>query len=188
MPTAYRLLLTAYCLLLAASCGNNQQQQAAQPDDWCELTVFAHLPAEIDTIRVIHKAEAPASFELVQEQDTVWAIRPLVEQSFNNLNYNLLNRYLLYYAQVYADNTLAPDNKEFRAIVHQEDWQYSIHIAGSRKPNRTVQIYGIPAAEGEGEDTDKCLIYIVETKEIAYASWVSFDILLKKFQDFIEKK
>jgi len=184
MRTAYCLLLTACCLLLAASCGNNRSPQ--QSDDRWDLTVFAYLPAEIDTIRVIHRSDALESFELVRKQDTVWVVKNIDGQSFTEMNKNLLRRYLSYYAQVNADNVVTPDNKEFMAIVNQEDWQYSIRTSSSRKPGRTVQLYGIPAADGKGEDTDKCLIYIVENKEIAHASWISFDLLLKKFRDFVE--
>ena len=155
---------------------------------WQDMTVFAYLPAEIDTIRVIHRANALASFELIHEQDTVWTLKPLVEQSFNALNNNLLHRYIAYYAQVSVDSIADADNEGLKAIIMREDWDYSIKVVNRGKHSCTVQLYAILAAGGEGADTDKCLAYIVETKEIAFASWVSFDLLLKKFQDFVEKK
>ena len=184
LPTAYCLLLTASCLLLTASCGNNRPPR--QSHDRQDLTVFAYLPSEIDTIRVIHSLEPLASFELAHEQDMVWMIKNVDGQTFTNINNNLLRRYLSYYAQVNADNAVTPDNKKFIEIIKQGDWQHSIRISSSHKPGRTVQLYGIPAVDGNGEDTDKCLIYIVENKEIAHASWISFDLLLKKFPDFVE--
>ena len=170
--------------LLLASCGNNRQQADYRQD----MTVFAYLPSAIDTIRVTHRLDTLSSFTLIHEQDTVWTIKPLVEQSFNNLNNNLLRRYLSYYGQVVADSIVTSDNKELTAIVDHTHWQYGIYIGSRQKNCRTVQIYGIPSADGQDYDTDKCLIYIVETKEIMKASWISFDILLKKFQDFVEKK
>ncbi|MCL2098104.1 MAG: hypothetical protein FWH23_05025 [Bacteroidales bacterium] len=171
-------------LLLLGSCNGAQKQGAAQQN----MTVFAYLPAEIDTIRVLHRSDDWASFELIREENTVWIIKPLLEQPFKSLNDNLLRRYVAYYTQVAVDNIITSDNKELTDIIASEDWQYSIRVAARNKPDRTVQLYGIPAANEEGYDTDKCLAYIPETKEIAQASWISFDILLKKFQDFVEKK
>ncbi len=177
-----------YLLYLPFIGSMEMEYWSAQPNYWQDMTVFAYQPAEIDTIRVIYSKDSSASFELVHEQDTAWSVRNSNGVPLERVNNSLLQQYISYYDLLRADSILYADNKLVKEIVDQKNWQYSIYVAGHHKANRTVQCYAIPAASGKGEDIDKCFIYIVETKETALASWRSFDLLLKKFQDFVDKK
>jgi hypothetical protein len=51
-----------------------------------------------------------------------------------------------------------------------------------------VEFFGIPLEAEEGYDTDKFRLFMAETGEWACASWVSFDLLLRDLNDFVDKK
>ncbi len=152
---------------------------------WQDMTVFAALPADMDTIEVVHRADSSASFRLVR-QDTSWSVTNLGGQQQRPVNRETLQRYLSYFRQVRADSLLLPENRLLEIMADSRHLQHIIRIAG-RKSN-VVQFFGIPLPGGEAYDTDKCLLYLENTRETALASWMNFDLLLKNLGDFVDKK
>ncbi len=149
---------------------------AADVNFWQDMTVFAALPADMDIIEVLHRADSSASFRLVR-RDTSWSVMNLGGQVQVPVRRETLQRYLSYFRQVKADSLLQEGHRH---------WQHTIRITG-RKGN-TVQFFGIPLADGKAYDTDKCVLYLENTKETALASWMNLDLLLKNLGDFVDKK
>jgi hypothetical protein len=158
---------------------------SARPGFWKDATVFAYLPLDLDTVRVEHLQRPAASFQLARNGDE-WQPAPVGgTPAVARKNEALINRYVTYFQQVPAEAMLDSLPASTLAGVHQH-LQHRISIKSARG-NLTVELFGIPPAAGEGYDTDKCLLFIVETKEWARASWVSFDLLLRDLRDFVKK-
>ncbi len=155
-------------------------------NDWQDMTVLAFQPAEIQAVGVDHYADSLASFRLIRESKEQWKLFDGKEQEQNNVNEELIDRYSTYFQSVKVEKILSPDD-ELLSFVTDKNLQYTIKLLTGGRPHH-LHIYGLPLSGKTGYDTDKCLVYIVETQETAIASWVSFDLLLKNLKDFVDKK
>jgi hypothetical protein len=154
---------------------------SAAPGFWKDATVFSFLPLDLDTVRVEHLQRPADSFRLIRNGHD-WQPATLDENRVaGRKNEALISRYVTYFRQVTADAMIDVTPPEARRHL-----QHRIGIK-SAKGNLTVELFGIPLAAGAGYDTDKCLLFIVETKEWACASWVSFDLLLRDLYNFVDK-
>ncbi|MDR3180430.1 MAG: hypothetical protein LBT61_00680 [Prevotellaceae bacterium] len=159
---------------------------SAKPEYWKDATVFSYLPLDLDTVTVEHLQRPEASFQLIRNADGWQPLAVEGNRAIKCKNEALINRYVTYFQQVAADTVIGElPEPELDAV--RNHLQHRIHIK-SAKGNLTVELFGIPLAEGDGYDTDKCLLFMVETGEWARASWVSFDLLLKNLTDFVDKK
>ena len=155
---------------------------SAKSGFWKDATVCSYLPLDLDTVCVEHLQRPAASFRLIRDGHEWQPVSLDGTRAAYHKNEALINRYVTCFRQVAADamtDTAPPDT--CRHLQHR------ISIK-SAKGNLTVELFGIPLAKGEGYDTDKCLLFIDETKEWAHASWVSFDLLLRDLDDFVDKK
>jgi hypothetical protein len=154
---------------------------------WKDVTVFAYLPSDLDTVAVEHLQRPEASFQLNRDgsewQPVALGARRVAASGKNEA---LINRYVTYFQQVEADAVIdrlpAPELEAARRHL-----QHRISVK-SAKGNLTVELFGIPLAAGQGYDTDKCLLFMVENDTWAQGSWVSFDLLLRDLNDFVDKK
>jgi hypothetical protein len=157
---------------------------SAKPAFWKEATVFSYSPLDLDTLTVEHLQRPEASFQLLRDGNR-WHPVAQGNRVAGHENETLINRYVTYFRQVEAD-TIAGRLSEPALTAMRRHLQHRIGIK-SAKGNLTVELFGIPLAAGEGYDTDKCLLFMVETEEWAQASWVHFDLLLKDLNDFVDK-
>jgi hypothetical protein len=159
---------------------------SAKSGYWKDATVFSYLPLDLDTVTVEHLQRPAASFQLVRHGEA-WQPAAVGEnQSAYHKNEALINRYVTYFQQVEADTIIDSSSIPALATVRHH-LQHRISIKSARG-NLTVELFGIPSAAEKGYDTDKCLLFIVETGEWVQASWISFDLLLRDVNDFVDKK
>jgi hypothetical protein len=160
---------------------------SASPAFWKDVTVFSFLPSELDTVTVEHLQRPAASFQLSRDGNG-WQPAAVGERraAVCGKDEALINRYVTYFQQVEADAVIdrlpAP---ELAAVRRRLQHRISVKSA---KGNLTVELFGIPLEAGKGYDTDKCLLFMVENDTWARGSWVSFDLLLRDLNDFVEKK
>ncbi len=159
---------------------------SATPDFWQDKSVLTYRPQDMDTIIVRHFPDTSASF-VAFRTDTLWELAPARAAAVMPISKAALDNYLFYFRDVTADSMLSPGASLLELTADSTHLQHILHIAGHAKANTTLRFYGIPQPSGKGYDTDKCLIYIEESGEMALASWVRFDILLKKYKDFVDK-
>lgn len=159
---------------------------SAKPEFWKDATIFSYLPLDMDTVRVEHLNRPEASFRLIRNGTEWQPVAPDRTRAAYRNNEALINRYVTYFRQVAADAIIDTPPASTLAEARQH-LQHRISIK-SAKGNLTVELFGIPLAAGEGYDTDKCILFIVETKEWARGSWVYFDLLLRDLNDFVDKK
>ncbi|MDR2449286.1 MAG: hypothetical protein LBD52_04925 [Prevotellaceae bacterium] len=158
----------------------------ATPGYWKDATVFACLPFDLDTVTVEHLQRPEASFQLVRDGNGWQPVAAGSNQATCHHNEALINRYVTYFQRVEADAVIGRlPGPELTAI--RRHLQHRINVK-SAKGNLTVELFGIPLKAENGYDTDKCLLFMVETGEWARASWVSFDLLLRDLNDFVDKK
>jgi hypothetical protein len=159
---------------------------SAKAEYWKDATVFSYLPLDLDTITVEHLQRPEASFQLIRDGNEWQPVAVKGNRASGYKNAVLINRYVTYFQQVEADEIIdkLPES-ELAAVCRR--LQHRLHIK-SAKGNLTVELFGISLAAEEGYDTDKCLLFVVETGEWARASWVSFDLLLRDLNDFVDKK
>jgi hypothetical protein len=149
---------------------------------WNNVTVCAYSPSDIDTIKVLHSLLPEASFMLIRKNNE-WRISGTNGKQVEIQNNELIHRYITYFRHIDADSIIGTQVAAQDFSPYQQ--QHVITVK-SAKENRTVELFGIPLADG-GYDSDKCLLFIGETKEWALASWVSFDLLLRNYSDFVNK-
>jgi hypothetical protein len=157
---------------------------SAAPGFWNNTTVCAYLPQDIDTIKVEHVQRPDASFVLVLEGEHL-QVMDANGAPLRNPQEALMTRYITYFRQVDAD-TVVGSLPAAEVLAAESHLQHRITIC-STKGKSTIAFFGIPLPEGE-YDTDKCLLFMVESKEWALGSWVSFDLLLRNLTDFVDKK
>lgn len=159
---------------------------SAKAEYWKDVTVFSCLPSDLDTVTVEHLQRPEASFQLVRDGNGWQPVAVKGNRVAYHKNEALINRYVTYFQRVEADAIIdrLPE-PELTAI--RRHLQHRINVK-SAKGNLTVELFGIPLAAEHGYDTDKCLLFMVETEEWARASWVSFDLLLRDLSDFVDKK
>jgi hypothetical protein len=158
---------------------------SAKPAFWKESTVFSYSPHDLDTLTVEHLQRPEASFQLLRDGNRWRPVALEGNRVAGHENEALINRYVTYFRQVEAD-TIVSRLSEPALTAIRRHLQHRIGIK-SAKGNLTVELFGIPLATGEGYDTDKCLLFMVETEEWAQASWVYFDLLLRDLNDFVDK-
>ncbi|MDR0691533.1 MAG: hypothetical protein LBF69_00675 [Prevotellaceae bacterium] len=152
---------------------------------WKDATVFSCLPSDLDIVTVEHLQRPEASFQLVRDGNGWQPVAGKGNRVIYYKNEALINRYVTYFQQVEAD-AIIDRLPEAELTAIRRHLQHRINIK-SAKGNRTVELFGIPLEAEHGYDTDKCLLFMVETKEWARASWVSFDLLLRDLSDFVDK-
>ena len=153
---------------------------------WKDATVFSYLPLDLDTVTVEHLQRPEASFRLIRNDNGWQPVAVNGGRDAGHKNEALLDRYVTYFQQVEADVLIDRLPEAEHAAIRRR-LQHRITIK-SAKGNLTVELFGIPLAAGGGYDTDKCLLFVVETGTWARASWVSFDLLLRDLNDFVDKK
>jgi hypothetical protein len=158
---------------------------SASPAFWKDVTVFAYLPSDLDTVTVEHVQRPAASFQLNRNGNEWQPVSPGGRGPAVS-NEVLINRYVTYFQQVEADAVI--DRLPAQELeVARRHLQHRISVK-SAKGNLTVELFGIPLAAEKGYDTDKCLLFMVENDTWAQGSWVSFDLLLRDLSDFVDKK
>jgi hypothetical protein len=158
---------------------------SAKPAFWKDATIFACAPPDLDTVVVEHLQRPGASFKLVRDGSEWQPVSVPENHPVNPKNKALIDRYVTYFQQVEADTVTGNLSDSALAAIRRH-LQHRITVK-TAKGSLTVELFGIPLGEKAGYDTDKCLLFMVETKEWAQASWVSFDLLLKDLNDFVEK-
>ncbi|MDR3235596.1 MAG: hypothetical protein LBT48_02575 [Prevotellaceae bacterium] len=149
---------------------------------WNNVAVCAYSPSDIDTIKILHALRPEASFMLIHENNE-WRVTDTHGTQAENQNNELIRRYVTYFRRLDADSIIGTQVAAQDFSHYQR--QHAINIKGA-KENRTIDLFGIPL-DGGGYDSDKCLLFIGETEEWALASWVSFDLLLRNYSDFVNK-
>jgi hypothetical protein len=158
---------------------------SAKPAYWAAATVFSYWPSDLDTVTVEHLQRPEASFRLIRDGNEWQPVAVAGTRAADYKNEALINRYVTFFQQVEADVLIDKLSEAERAAIRRH-LQHRITIKRA-KGNLTVELFGIPLADGEGYDTDKCFLFMVESGEWAQASWVSFDLLLRDLSDFVDK-
>lgn len=183
---AYSLYMPGYTVSLC-------DYISADPSFWLNNIVFSYFPSQIQSVQVENMVEPAQSFKIEQTDRNQYRLKDtynLLEVS--NPDTMAIRRYLTYFHSVNFDSYPNMTDTEKQEIL-LSDYAYMLTVK-TDKGEYSYKIIYIPIndeydAYGNPLDYDRQRFYlgINNGQDIAIASWLEFDILLKNLSDFVNK-
>jgi hypothetical protein len=183
----------AYSLYMSGFTVNPYKYLSANPSFWLDNIAFSYYPNEIVSVEVENMHEPRQSFKIklrgVNDYKLIDSYNLREAPDFDTL---MIKRYLTYFNMVAFDSY--PDlSEEDKQEILLSDYAYVLHIETKNEKNSYRVIY-IPVndeldAYGNPLQYDRQYFYLSMNNgnDIAKASWLVFDILLKNLLDFVDK-